>query len=128
MERRVRLRSAKDVRQVYEEGRTWAHPMLVLTARPNGLGSSRVGVVAGRRIGSAVFRNRAKRLMREAARRLYPQMAVGWDIVLTARPAILDAQEPQVEEALALLLQQARLGRSSDTNRRPMGVARSEKL
>lgn len=109
MERRIRLRRTSDVRRVYDEGRSWAHPLLVLVARPNGLDFSRVGVTASRRVGKAVDRNRAKRLLREAARCLYPQFGVGWDVVLIARSRILKVKEPQVEDALASLLGRAGL-------------------
>lgn len=109
MERRVRLRRTSDVRRVYDEGRSWAHPLLVLVAQPNGLDFSRVGVTASRRVGSAVARNRAKRLLREAARHLYPQFEAGWDMMLIARTQILKTKEPQVEEALASLLRRAGL-------------------
>ncbi len=109
MERRFRLRGARDIQRVYQEGQSWAHPLIVLVARPNGLDVSRVSVTASRRIGSAVARNRAKRLLREAARHMRHQFGRGWDVVLIARDPILGAKEPQVEEALAALLQKAKL-------------------
>jgi ribonuclease P protein component len=105
MERRIRLRRSSDVERVYEEGKSWAHPLLVLIVCPNGMELSRVGVTASRKVGSAVKRNRAKRLLREAARRLYPEFeAKGWDIVLVARPELVEAKETEVENALAALL------------------------
>ena len=109
MEKLFRLRRAGDVRRVYNEGKSWVHPLLVLVARPNGFGFSRVGVTASRRVGNAVERNRAKRLLREAARYLYPQLAAGWDVMLVARTRILETKEPQVRDALALLLRQSGL-------------------
>mgnify|MGYP001144394880 CR=1 FL=1 len=109
MERRIRLRRTSDVRRAYDEGRSWAHSLLVLVTRPNGLDFSRVGVTASRSVGKAVARNRAKRLLREAARRLYPQFGVGWDVMLIARARILKVKEPQVEEALVSLLKRAGL-------------------
>jgi len=107
VERQYRLRRSGDIRRTYDEGTSWAHPLLVLVARPNDLGLSRVAFVAGRRVGIAVARNRAKRLMREAARVLYPRFDPGWDMVLVARRSLLKVKSPQVEAALSTLAQRA---------------------
>lgn len=52
-------------------------------------GAPRVAVVASRRVGGAVARNRAKRLLREAVRHVALQP--GTDVVLVARRACADA-------------------------------------
>lgn len=109
MERRARLRHTRDVRRVYDEGNAWTHPLLVLIAHPNELQFSRVGVTASRRVGGAVARNRAKRLLREAARHLYARLEAGWDIMLVARTDILEMKESQVEQALTSVLERASL-------------------
>ena len=110
MERRIRLRRSGDIKRVYDEGKSWAHPLLVLIVRPNELEFSRVGVTASRKVGGAVKRNRAKRLLREAARHLYPRLETeGWDVMLIARPKLVEAKEREVEEALASLLNRAGL-------------------
>jgi ribonuclease P protein component len=122
VERQYRLRRTRDVRRVYDGGKSWSHPFLVLVARPNGLDFSRVGFSASRSVGCAVARNRAKRLMREAARHLYPQLGPGWDVMLVARARISEAGEAQVEEALGSLLSRARLA-AQQADRAPRASA-----
>lgn len=112
--RQVRLRRSADFDRVRQEGRAWSHPLLVLVAAPNPVGMVRIGVVAGRRVGTAVARNRAKRLLREAARHLYPRLTPGWDLVLIARHPILTVKEPQVEAALEQLAREAGLLRTQE--------------
>ena len=110
MERSVRLRRTKDVQRTFRDGTSWAHPLLRLVAYPNGLSLTRVGVTASRRVGGAVARSRAKRLLRESARRLYGRIGSGWDVMLVARPDLLGKKQQQIEEALASLLEEAGLG------------------
>ena len=57
-------------------------------------GPSRLGLAVPRSVGSAVVRNRVKRVLREAWRRLLPDVPAGHDYVLVARPGLAEpAQE-----------------------------------
>ncbi len=76
---------------------------------PNDLGHTRVGFTASRKVGNAVVRNRARRLMREAMRRLYPRVSPGWDLVLVARSPVADASLSDVAEGLCQLLERGAL-------------------
>ena len=66
--RHVRLRSRAEFVAVQERGRRVASRHMTLLALPNTHGVDRLGVVASRRLGGAVLRNRAKRRVREVFR------------------------------------------------------------
>jgi ribonuclease P protein component len=109
VKRAWRLKSEADVQRVWQQGGTWTHPLVVLRARANELGQSRVAFVASKKVGKAVARNRAKRLLRETTRRLYPQIVQGYDLVLIGRRAIVGAALPQIDAAVTELLKRAKL-------------------
>ena len=81
-----RLRRKSEFDAVFDAGRRLRGRSVTLIAAPNDLGRSRVGVVASRRIGGAVLRNRAKRLMREAFRLNRHLIARPMDVILIAQP------------------------------------------
>ena len=113
MQRRHRLREADRFRVVREQGRSWAHPLAILCALPNDLTYSRFGFSVSRKVGGAVQRNRARRLLREAVRRRLDVIAGGWDLVFVARPPLAAASFSEVEAACHRLLQRARLLRET---------------
>jgi len=94
---------------VRKEGRSWVHPLLVLSALPNGLGYSRFGFSTSKHLGKATVRNRARRLMREAVRLEQHNIKSGWDVVFTGRKALTKARFEEVREAVKELLQRAGL-------------------
>lgn len=72
-------------------------------------GPARAGFVTGRRIGGAVQRNRARRLLREAWRALLPRIGAAHDVVVVARPPIEGALADAVKHELETLLRRARV-------------------
>ncbi len=104
MHRRHRLVHSGRFQRVYREGQSWVHPLLVVRALGNDLPHSRFGFVVGKRVGNAVVRNRAKRLMREAMRMRIGRVPPGLDVVLIARAPIARATLQEIGKALDLLL------------------------
>lgn len=109
MNRRFRLTSSTDFKRVRRTGKSYAHPLAILLVSPNALPNSRFGITASRALGSAVHRNRAKRLLREALRSYLDKAIGGWDIVFVARPTLIEADWTDVQHAVANLLRRASL-------------------
>lgn len=91
----TRLRASADIQAVFAARRSRAGRLLVVHGRTRDAdGPSRVAVVASRRVGTAVRRNRAKRLVREAVRQL--SWAPDRDVVVIARARCADARLDEV--------------------------------
>ena len=132
MQRKFRLTRSEDFKRVRRSGKSYAHPLVVLivqihdrrsTTVPHAFGGSpadkrsnsvnqprvKVGVAAGRTVGTAVNRNRAKRLLREAMRSLIPHISSGLDLILIARPGLASASLEETRQALLTLLHRAQI-------------------
>jgi ribonuclease P protein component len=79
---------------VLKKGLRLDGPLFALVAIENGLAYGRLGLAASRRLGGAVARNRAKRLLRESFRGMKPP---GADMVLIPKPEILEHSQAEVE-------------------------------
>lgn len=107
-----RLKKTGEYAFVYEKGSSWTNRLVVMKAVPNGRISSRYGISVSKRLGTAVVRNRVKRLLREILR-LTP-IKVGWDIILIARPAAAKADYSTLKKAVGELLTRAQLLKGED--------------
>lgn len=97
----------RDFLRIYRRGKSQVHPLLVTYVSRNRLGSNRLGMTASKKVGGAVQRNRARRVIREAYRLLEPRLALGWDIVFVARTkttlCTMDQVKAVMERQLAAL-------------------------
>lgn len=83
------MRKRRDFEQAYEEGEKVVMPEFALFGRPNGLLHSRLGITTTRKLGKAVIRNRARRLVREAFRTHREELPRGLDLVVVVRAPLL---------------------------------------
>ena len=99
----VRLRSRAEFTSVQNQGRRVATRFLTLLAMPNTFDHDRPGIIASRRLGGAVVRNRAKRMLREIFRRLQPHTVAArhlrpLDLVVIPRRELVGTPIALVEE------------------------------
>lgn len=107
--RRQRLTRSADFRAAYDAGRKQVGRCMVLYLLSRPEGALRLGVVTGRKVGGAVQRNRARRLLREAFRRNRFRMQGRADVVLVARAALLTTDWADVEAELLTLARRAEI-------------------
>ncbi|OGO54489.1 MAG: ribonuclease P protein component [Chloroflexi bacterium RBG_16_72_14] len=93
-----------DFARLAEEGVGKTHPLLVGRFVRTDLDQTRFGLATGRRLGGAVVRNRVRRRIREALRVMAPSFQPGWDVLIIARPAIVEADHDAVVGALRRVL------------------------
>jgi ribonuclease P protein component len=84
-----RLHRRAEFQKVYDRGVKAHGRYLMLMALPNAQPFGRLGIAATKKLGGAVARNKAKRLIREVFRR--NKIAPGFDIVVVPKRELLDA-------------------------------------
>jgi len=102
--RLVMLSRPRDFATLQGTGAVRSHPLLVVRILRTDLENTRFGLATGRKLGGAVTRNRLRRRLREALRALAPSFQPGWDVLIIARPALVDATHEEMTEAVARLL------------------------
>jgi ribonuclease P protein component len=82
----MRLTGKLSFERVYESPVKQTRGPLKVFAAANGLSHARMGLSVSRRVGTAPRRNRIKRLLREAFRRMPRDSSLGYDLVIVVRP------------------------------------------
>ncbi len=96
--------------RVYKKGKRSYHNNFILYYLPNGLPHNRLGIKAGKKLASAVGRNRVRRLLKESYRLLEPEIKIGYDLIFAAKDSCLTADSlTETMGAMRHLLKYARL-------------------
>lgn len=82
----ITLKKNGDFRRLYARGKSFANPALVTYVFKNRAGVCRIGITTSKKIGNAVERNRARRVIRAAYSELLPELKdKHFDFVFVAR-------------------------------------------
>lgn len=110
-----RIRRRAEFQRVFETGRRWQGRFVTVLVASNEIGGPRLGIVASRKLGDAVRRNLAKRLIREVFRQNTPLLdRQGVDIVVIPRRELFDAAYSSLETDFRSVLRRSTTRPSTD--------------
>ncbi len=104
LKKKFRLRKKSSFKIVFAQGKNYSakHVAIYVIKGPKCF-----GFIASKKVGNAVQRNRAKRLMREVIRLHLPDIKNDIQIILIARPRIKGVSYSEVEESIMNMLKRA---------------------
>ena len=95
----IKIKENYQFRAAYKKGKTIVLPCAVVYVNKNRFHNVRLGITAGKKIGNAVKRNRAKRVITAAFRSCLPRIKEGYDFVIVARLRVLSVKSQFVAES-----------------------------
>lgn len=101
------LKKNQDFRFAYEKGRKLAGKRAVLYVVPASEEATRIGIVVSKKIGTAVVRNRQKRVFRELYRQYYPQLKPGYIVVTVVRARARESSFDELTQEMIYLWKRA---------------------
>lgn len=101
MEKTQKLKLNKEFKRAYGRGKCFVHYGVVTYIVKNREGSLRIGITTGKKLGNAVKRNRARRVISAAFRGCAPHLKpVGYDIVFVARAKTPSMNSEKLKEVM----------------------------
>lgn len=96
MKKVVSLNRNQDFRHVYSKGKYFSSGLLVSYVLKNRCKLTRFGITTSKKIGNAVKRNRARRVIRASLANIRENLPKGFDIVFVARKNTASAKSYEV--------------------------------
>ena len=96
-----------EFQRVYHRGKSFISPELITYVMKKKSGGLYYGISASRKIGCAVERNRARRVIRAAALDVLENAEGSYDIVFVSRRATVRSKSTEIREIMTEQLKQA---------------------
>lgn len=112
----VTLKKNRDFNRIYSRGKSYVTSSLVVYVLKSRRKEVRIGITTSKKIGNAVQRNRARRLIRESCRKIISNVKLGYDIVLVARKRTVQVKCDVVFKAITQLFSEANILKTDKKN------------
>ncbi len=96
----VTLTRKKEYNRAYAKGKSFVSDLLVIYILKNRNNGIRLGITTSKKIGNAVQRNRARRVIKESFRHILPRLNGNFDIVFVARKKTPFVKSTYVEKQM----------------------------
>lgn len=107
MGKTVTLKENYEFKRIYRKGRSFVNSALVVYVYKNRKDYNRIGLTTSRKIGKAVKRNRARRIIREAYRKIEGRIKQGYDLIFVARGKTVYLKTQDIERIMFDILRSA---------------------
>lgn len=105
----ITLNRNKEFTKAYSKGKSFVSPVLVIYVIKNRAKNIRIGITASKKIGNAVERNRAKRVIKESFRKIFPLLSGNFDLVFVARKKTCEVKSTKILQIMEQNLKKAGL-------------------
>ena len=107
MSKYVTVKENRDFSRIYRKGKSFVSPVLVTYVIKNRSANVRYGITTGKKIGNAVKRSRARRVIRASYYQLYHKLKPGYDIIFVARGKTPFVKSQVIQKAMQKHLESA---------------------
>ena len=103
MEKIIKIKDNRTFRRAYSRGKTYVSPYFVIYIVKNRNEGIRLGITTGKKLGNAVLRNRARRVITAAFRQFYSDLIGDFDIIIVARQRLLSIKSDKAADTMKKL-------------------------
>jgi ribonuclease P protein component len=104
-----RINKSREYQDLYKKGLKVPGKYLIVYISTNSLSRNRFGIVASKKVGNAVKRNKSRRRLRAIAKESREKLKPGHNIIIIARQSIVKADYKRVEKDFYTVMKKAGL-------------------
>lgn len=103
------IKENRDFRRIYRKGKCYVSPSIVIYVEKNKNNNLRYGITTGKKVGNAVKRSRARRIIRASFRSISENVKKGYDFIFVARTKTPFLKSTDIEKDMLRLFKKADL-------------------